>query len=148
MAIRYYWRMKTEAEVAYNFVTLLQRTNKRRYESTEYAYQAIREEIDIQGNKCEAWVLYYKRDSGLLDIYNSSEVDIKRHCRDIETRLREIDSMLGFPHKYDRQRFHNQLTTLERIFKNCIIIAESELEKLGVQARQNFKIFLGTLCIR
>jgi hypothetical protein len=127
--------MRNEAKAAYAFVTLLQRTNRRKYETKEDAFQAIREEIDIQGNKCEEWVLYYKRDSALLDIYKSSEADIKKYCLDIENCLTEIYKILRSADTYDTQNLHNQLTTIRNVFKNCIAIAERELEKLGIQVQ-------------
>ena len=134
-AIRYYSRMRNEANFSYEFVYVLIRTNRRKYETKEDACEAIIEEIEYNGNKCEDWVLHYKQDSGLLDIYNSREVDIKRYCRDIENCLREIDSILGFPDKYDSRSVHNRLTTIRNVFKNCIAIAERELEKLGIQVQ-------------
>jgi hypothetical protein len=134
IAIRYYSRMRAEGKAARDFVTLLQRTNKRKYENTEYAYQAIKEEIDIQGNKCEDWALYYKQNSNLSSMISRKE-DIKRYCDDIETCLREIDNILRSADTYAVQSLHDQLIRLEKIFKNCLAMAERELEDLGVMVQ-------------
>jgi KAP family P-loop domain len=135
-AVRYYTRMIGEAKNVRDFITLLMRTNRRKFESRESAYTAIMEEMSVQGNKIEDWLLYFKQDSHLQDIYRSHEPEIKRRLDYIERALREVDDILRSADTYDAQRLNDQLRTLDIIFKEILAIAQDELEKLGIRLSQ------------
>jgi hypothetical protein len=133
MAKDYYTLMKSRAVASREYVSLLKRINSRMYQSKDEACKAIKDEIYIQGTKYRRWLQRYSRNSGLLDIYNSPEEEIKRACDDIEKCRTEIDRMLQSADTYDQKALEDQLVKLDAILDNCCILAEIELvEKLGV----------------
>jgi hypothetical protein len=132
VAIEYYSTLKARAEAAREFVSLLKRTNKRKYQSDDDACNAIKEEIEIQGDKYQGWLQIYKLDSGLLDIYNSPEIDIKRYCDDIDNCITGMYSILESADTYDQKAFSDQMVKLDKLLFYCSMRAQKELEKFRI----------------